>query len=209
MRRTLPLLLCLALAAVAVVSAQETPPAPAAPTAPTKSGFQVTKGDTLTSQDEAEVRKALLGYLAAVKKLDWRKAADYVDRESFLASVEPLLEQASPNPAFRNDKRREIFGVSTPDSLAQKPLNDLFFSMMTYATVADPTKVAILEKAEIEVIGIRKVRGKVHVAYSLTIPADSDTTQPYVGVTTERLRKVGDDWKIVIVQDQGAPEGTP
>jgi len=200
-RRILLLVLCLALAfGAAVSSAQD---------AAKKSEFSLTKGDTLTAAEDSAVRATLLSYLAAVQKLDWKKAATYVDRESFLAAVEPLVAGAAPDPALRADKRREIFGVSTYDSLEKKPLPDLFFSMMTYAMSVDPTRVAILEKAQIELIGSRKVRGKVHVAYSLTLPAESDTLQPYVSVTADRLRKVGDDWKIVIIQEHGTAQGEP
>ena len=201
MRHILLLVLCLALATGAAVSAAQD-------TAKT-SEFSLTKGDTLTAAEDSAVRATLLSYLAAVQKLDWRKAATYVDRESFLAAVEPLIAGAAPDPALRANKRREIFGVSTYDSLEKKPLPDLFFSMMTYAMSVDPTRVAILEKAQIELIGSRKVRGKVHVAYSLTLPAESDTLQPYVSVTADRLRKVGDDWKIVIIQEHGTAQGEP
>jgi hypothetical protein len=200
-RRILPALLCLALAtglaSFSRAADEETVP------------LRITKGDELTPDEDKAVRATLLRYLEAVQKLDWRGAAKYVDRETFLQAVEPMVAQVSPDPAERNATRRMIFGVSTFDSLARRPLPELFAGMMTYAMSADPTGMALMEKAKISLLGARKIKGRVHVAYQLTVPAPGDSTQFSTHVTAERLKKIGDEWKILIAQDAGGGRAKP
>ena len=201
MHRLLPVVLCLALAVVLAPwsgAAEEE-----------KVQLTLTKGEELTEEEEKEVRATLLSYLEAIQKLDWREAAKYVDRETFLGAVEPMVEQVAPDPAQRNDARRMIFGVGTYDSLAKRPLPDLFAGMMGYAMSADPTMAAMMEKAKISLLGARKLKGRVHIAYQLTVPSESDSTQPYIHVTAERLKKFGNDWKILIAQDHGGGRAKP
>jgi hypothetical protein len=163
--------------------------------------LRVTGGDSLTAAEDAAVRATLLRYLEAVQKRDWREAANHVDRESFLRAVEPMIEQVSPDPAGRGAARRMIFGVGTHDSLARRPLPELFAAMMIYALTADPTGFVLMEKARFSLLAARRVKDHVAVAYSLTVPADNDSLPPTVRVTAERLKKVGDEWKILIAQD--------
>jgi hypothetical protein len=200
-RRILPALLCLALATGLApwtrAADEETVP------------LKITKGDTLTAEEDKAVRETLLRYLEAVQKLDWRRAAKYVDRETFLQAVEPMVAEVSPDPAGRSATRRMIFGASTFDSLAQRPLPELFAGMMTYAMTANPAGMALMEKAKISLLGARKIKGRVHVAYQLTVPSPGDSTQPSIHVTAERLKKIGDEWKILIAQDAGGGRAKP
>jgi hypothetical protein len=163
--------------------------------------LRLTGGGELDEQEDREVRATLAAYLAAIQKRDWRAAAKHVDRESFLDGVEPLIERVAPDPALRAQATRSIFGVGTKDSLERRSTEELFASMMTYATAADPAGTALMEKARFALLGARKIRDRVHIAYQLTLPAHGDSTQPYTRVTAERLRKVGGDWKIVIQND--------
>ena len=205
MRRIVPLVLSLAVAAALAVNLSGAVKAADDEKIP----MTITAGDSLSPTEHEAVRKVLLAYLDAVKIRDWKTAAKYVDRESFLAAVEPLIENVAPDPAKREEARRMIFGVGTTDSLVKKPLPDLFWSMMTYAMTADPTGAAMMEKAKFSLLGARKIKGKVHIAYMITVAAESDTLQPYTRVTAERLRKVGNDWKIMIAQDHGGGRAKP
>ena len=164
--------------------------------------LRMTAGVDLTAEEEAAVRGALLSYLEAIQKRDWRAAAKHVDEESFFAGIEPLVAAAEPVEARRAATRRRIFGASTADSLAHMPLEDLFVAMMNYATAADSAGVQLMEQARFALLGARKVEDRVHVAYQLTVPAENDSTQDYTRVTAERMRKVGEEWKIVIQHDE-------
>lgn len=201
MRRILSLVLCLGFA---TASASWAPAAE-----DQKVPLQATKGDELSPGEEKEVRATLLRYLGAVQKCDWREAAKYVDRETFMKSVEPLVEAVAPDPARRDEARRMIFGVSTYDSLAAKSLPDLFAAMMNYATVADPASIVLMAKAKFSLLAARKIRGRVHIAYQLTVPSASDSTQPYTRVSAERLKKIDGDWKVLIDQDHGGGRAKP
>lgn len=163
--------------------------------------LRMTKGGELNAEEDQAVRATLSAYLAAVQQRDWPAAAKFVDRASFLAGVDPLIARVAPDPAKRPEVTRMIFGASTADSLAKFPTERLFASMMTYALTADPQGVVLMEKAKFSLLGARKLKDEVAIAYQLTIPADSDSTQPYTRVTAERLRKVGKEWKILIRND--------
>ena len=201
MRRILVIAPCLALAAVLCLRGPV-----AADDAPVP--LRATGGDSLTAAEDREVRATLLHYLEAVRVRDWREAAKDVDRASFLKAVEPMVEAVAPDPALRAAARRTIFGASTFDSLEKRPLPDLFAGMMNYVMTADPHTVAMMEKAKFNLLAARKIRGRVHIAYTLTVPSESDTTQPYVRVTAERLIRDGDRWKILIAQDHGGGRAT-
>lgn len=205
MRRILSAVLCLVLATTFA------PRAPAAEDGDEveKVPLTITKGGDLTAAEDREVRATLLRYLEAIQKREWREAAKYVDRETFLGAVEPLVEQVAPDPAKRDEARRMIFGTSTFDSLAKKPLPDLFAAMMIYAMTADPSGVVLMEKAKFNLLGARKIKGRVHIAYQLTVPSAADSTQPYVRVSAERLKKIGDRWKVLIAQDHGGGRARP
>jgi hypothetical protein len=193
---------------------QAAPAAPAVPAAPgatappadsvdaeDKVPLRMTKGEELSAEEDQAVRATLSAYLAAVQKRDWPAAAKHVDRASFLAGVDPLIARVAPNVSLRPEVTRAIFGVSTNDSLARLPTEKLFASMMAYAQAADPNGVALMEKAKFSLLGARKLKGEVAIAYQLTIPPDSAGAQPYTRVTAERLRKVGAEWKILIQND--------
>lgn len=164
--------------------------------------LQVTAGEELTPAEDAAVRRTLTSYLEAIQKRDWKAAARYVDRASFLAGVEPLVAAVEPDSAARAPYRRMIFGAGTPESLAALPLEDLFAAMMRYALAADPEGVLLMEQARFALLGARKIDGRVHIAYQLTLPAASDSLPPYTRVTAERMIPVGDEWKILIQPDQ-------
>jgi hypothetical protein len=163
--------------------------------------LRMTAGDTLSAADDAAVRATLTAYLAAVQKLDWRTAGLYVDRASFLAGVEPLVAQVAPDSTQRPAVRRRIFGVGSADSLERLPTPELFAGMMNYAMAADPSGIALMENATFRLLGARRLGDEVAIAYQLTVPAASDTTQPYVRVTAERMRRVDGAWKITVRND--------
>jgi hypothetical protein len=200
-RRIVFLALCLALA---TASASWSPAAE-----DEKVPLQATKGDELSPEEEKEVRATLTRYLEAIKANDWREAAKYVDRETFLQAVEPMVEAVAPDPAKRAEARHMIFGVSTYDSLARKKLPDLFNSMMNYVTIADPASVVTMSTAKFNLLAARKIRGRVHIAYQLTVPSAADSTQPYTRVSAERLKKIDGDWKVLIAQDHGGGRAKP
>lgn len=164
--------------------------------------LQMTAGTELAPEEDAAVRASLLGYLEAIRKRDWRTAARHVDRESFLAGIEPLVAAAEPVEGQQAAARRRIFGASTVDSLGRMKIEDLFASMMSYATVADSAGVHLMERARFALLGARKIEDRVHIAYQLTLPAESDSLEDYTRVTAERMRKVGHEWKIIIQHDQ-------
>lgn len=203
MRRILPWLAAVTVLVLAPTTASRGHAAVAADSldAEEKVPLRMTQGGELSAEEDQAVRATLSAYLAAVQKRDWPAAAKYVDRASFLAGVDPLIARVAPDPAKRPEVTRMIFGASTADSLAKFPTERLFASMMTYALTADPHGVVLMEKAKFSLLGARKLKDEVAIAYQLTIPADSDSTQPYTRVTAERLRKVGKEWKILIRND--------
>ncbi len=159
--------------------------------------LSMTKGSELTKEEDAQVRATLTHYLGALQKRDWREAAKDLDRESFLAGVDPLIASISSDSTTRPAAYRTVFGVSTKDSLNAATTEDLFESMMSYIMQLDPGGAAIMTKAKFALLGARRLQERVHIAYQLTIPAESDSLQPYTSVTAEQLKQVGKDWKIV------------
>ena len=159
--------------------------------------MKMTSGSELTKEEDAQVRATLSHYLVALQKREWRAAAENLDRESFLAGVEPLVASISSDSTTRPDAIRRVFGVSTMDSLNAASTADLFESMMNYVILLDPGGAAIMEKAKFTLLGARRLQDKIHIAYQLTIPAESDSVQPYTSITAEQLKQVGKDWKIV------------
>jgi hypothetical protein len=190
-------------AAVAAALILAVPLALAAGDAPVETvPMRMTAGDDLKPAEEEAVRRTLTAYLEALQKRDWRGASKYVDRESFLEGIEPLVAAVEPDEHERPPYRRMIFGASTFDSLKTMPLDGMFAAMMQYALTADPHGVLLMERARFSLLGARKIKGRVHIAYQLTLPAENDSTPPYTRVTAERLRQVGKDWKILIQHDK-------
>lgn len=161
-----------------------------------------TAGGELTAAEDEEVRATLKSYLAAIQKRDWKTASRYIERASFVAGLPLMMAAIEPDPAKRAEAMNGIFGVSKEDELRAKSTADLFTSVMTYATAKDPESVAMMAKAKFALLGARRIKDRVHIAYQLTVPAESDTLQPYTRVTAERLRRVGKEWKIVFQHDQ-------
>ncbi len=159
--------------------------------------LKMTSGSELTKEEDVAIRATLTHYLGALQKRDWRAAAEDLDRESFLAGVDPLISSISSDSTTRPDAIRRVFGVSTMDSLKAAPTGDLFDSMMSYVIQLDPAGADIMTKAKFALLGARRLQDKVHIAYQLTIPAESDSVQPYTSITAEQLKQVGKDWKIV------------
>ncbi len=159
--------------------------------------LSMTKGSELTKQEDKQVRATLTHYLGALQKRDWRTAAQDLDRESFLAGVDPLIASISSDSTTRPAALRKVFGVSTDDSLKATSTEDLFASMMNYVIELDPGGAAIMTRAKFALLGARRLQDRVHIAYQLTLPAESDSVQPYTSITAEQLKKVGKDWKIV------------
>jgi hypothetical protein len=161
-----------------------------------------TAGGELTPEEEKEVRATLLAYLGDIQKRNWRGAAQHVERASFLEGIPAMIASIAPDPAKRAEATGMLFGVTTMDSVRAKPTGDLFHAVMTYATTADPASVEMMGKAKFALLGARRIKDRVHIAYQLTVPAASDTLQPYTQVTAERLRRVGKEWKIVFQHDR-------
>lgn len=159
--------------------------------------LQMTKGSELTPEEDKQVRATLTHYLEALQSRKWREAAKDLDRESFLAGVDPLIASISSDSTTRPAAMRTVFGVSTKDSLNAASTADLFASMMDYIMQLDPGGAAIMARAKFALLGARRLQDRIHIAYQLTIPAESDSTQPYTRVTAEQLKQDGKDWKIV------------
>lgn len=159
--------------------------------------LSMTKGSELTKEEDKQVRATLTHYLGALQKRDWREAAKDLDRVSFLAGIDPLIASISSDSTTRPAAYRTVFGVSTKDSVNAASTEDLFASMMTYIMQLDPGGAAIMTQAKFTLLGARRLQERVHIAYQLTIPAESDSVQPYTSVTAEQLKLVGKDWKIV------------
>jgi hypothetical protein len=159
--------------------------------------LQMTKGSELTPDEDKQVRATLTHYLEALQSRNWREAAKDLDRESFLAGVDPLIASISSDSTTRPAAMRMVFGVSTKDSLNAAPTADLFASMMDYIMQLDPGGAAIMARAKFALLGARRLQDTIHIAYQLTIPAESDSVQPYTRITAEQLKQDGKDWKIV------------
>jgi len=157
----------------------------------------MTKGSELTPEEDKAIRATLTHYLTALQKKDWAEAAKDLDRDSFLEVVDPLIASLGSDSSTIPVATRNVFGVSTKDSMRTTPMEVLFSNMMNYVTSLDPNGVGLMAKAKFALLGARKLQDKVHIAYSLTIPAESDTLQPYTRVTAEQMKQVGKDWKII------------
>ena len=157
----------------------------------------MTKGSELTKEEDLQVRATLTHYLGALQKRDWHTAAQDLDRASFLAGIDPLVASISSDSTTRPAAYRTVFGVSTTDSLKAASTGDLFASMMNYVMKLDPGGAALMTRAKFTLLGARRLQDRIHIAYQLTVPAESDSLQPYTSVTAEQLKQVGKDWKIV------------
>jgi len=188
-------ILGLAALVAAALAAFTTTPGRAADDKPVP--LQMTKGSELTPDEEKQVRATLTHYLEALQGRNWREAAKDLDRQSFLAGVDPLIASISSDSTTRPGAMRMVFGVGTKDSLNAAPTGDLFASMMDYIMQLDPGGAALMARAKFALLGARRMQDKIHIAYQLTIPAESDSLQPYTRVTAEQLKQVGKDWKIV------------
>ena len=187
----------LGLAALAAAALVALAPVPGRAAEDNPVPLQMTKGSELTPEEEKQVRATLTHYLEALQGRNWREAAKDLDRESFLAGVEPLIASISSDSTTWPGAMRMVFGVGTKDSLKAAPTADLFASMMDYIMQLDPGGAAIMARAKFALLGARRLQDRIHIAYQLTIPAESDSVQPYTRVTAEQLKQDGKDWKIV------------
>ncbi len=185
------------------------PAAPAAPVAPIGLAafagdtlpLKATKGTELSKEEEEQVRSVLRTYLEALKRGDYAEAGKQIDRASFLASVDTLARMIASDDTQVPAARRKLFGASTPDSLAARPVSESFRSYMEFQEATNPEMRDILQKAELQILAARRMNDRVHVAYQLTLPAEKPDAQPFTSVTAEQVREVDGQWKIVFRLD--------
>jgi len=163
--------------------------------------LEPTEGTELSKQDDAAVRKVLLDYLDALKKKDYARAGELLDRESLLATVEPMVHSIASDTTHTDAARRKIYGVSTPDSVAKTANGPLFASLMGYLLSTNPNAAKVMELATIEVLATRQMKGKASVAYQLTIASPEKDGMPYEQVTAQQMRKVDGKWRILFSLD--------
>jgi len=156
-----------------------------------------TQGTALSEKEDKEVRKALLGYLDALKARDFAKAGEMLERESLITATGPLVSAVAADSLSALVVRKKIFGVSTQDSLLKRTNGQLFTSLMGYLLELSPGAGQILENAEIEVLAARKMGDKVHIAYQLTLPTAGEGGMPFTQVTAQQMRKVDGKWRIL------------
>jgi hypothetical protein len=156
-----------------------------------------TQGTELSKEDDAAVRKTLEDYLEALRKKDYARAGELLDRESLLATVEPLVHSIAADTTHTDAARKRIFGVSTQDSIVATGNGPLFGSLMHYLFELNPNAAKVLERSTIQVLATRQMKGKASVAYQLTVAADEPGGMPYEQVTAQQLRKVDGKWRIL------------
>ena len=159
--------------------------------------IEPTQGTELSKEDDKAVRKVLSDYLDALKQSDYEKAGELIDRASLLATVEPMVHSISSDSTTAPAARRKIFGVSTPDSIAARGNGPLFASLMAYLLTTNPAAGNLMQKAEVQVLATRQIKGKASVAYQLTIPASEPGGMPYEQVTAQQMKKVDGKWRIL------------
>jgi hypothetical protein len=164
--------------------------------------LQATQGSELSKKDDKEVKRVLSEYLDAMKKRDYARAAGYLDHETFLKGVEPMVQSIASDSTTRPAAYRMLFGVSTPDSVAARPMPDLYTHFMGYLETVNPNMSAVMARAEIKMLAARRIKDRVHVAYQLTLPPETPDGEPYVTVSAQQMRKVGKEWKILFRADQ-------
>ena len=163
--------------------------------------LEPTQGTELSKEDDAAVKKVLLDYLDALKKKDYARAGELLDRESLLATVEPMVHAIASDSTHTDAARRKIYGVSTPDSVAKTANGPLFASLMGYLLSTNPEAGKVMQMATIEVLATRQIKGKASVAYQLTIASPEKDGMPYEQVTAQQMRKVDGKWKILFSLD--------
>jgi hypothetical protein len=163
--------------------------------------LEPTQGTELSKEDDAAVKKVLVDYLDALKKKEYARAGELIDRESLLSTVEPMVHSIASDSTHTDAARRKIFGVSTPDSIAKTPNGPLFASLMGYLLSTNPSAAKVMEMATIEVLATRQIKGKASVAYQLTIASPEKDGMPYEQVTAQQMRKVDGKWKILFSLD--------
>lgn len=164
--------------------------------------IEAKEGKPLSKKEEKDVRKALSDYLEALQKHDYEKAGELLDRPSLLAAVEPMVSTISSDSTHHAAALRQIFGVSTRDSIEQRSNGDLFASLMAYLTQLNPGALSVISQASIELLAARKMGDKVHIAYQLTLPPSEPNGLPYEQVTAQQMRKVDGKWRILFRLDQ-------
>jgi hypothetical protein len=163
--------------------------------------LEPTEGTELSKADDAAVRKTLTDYLDALRTKDYAKAGDLIDRASLLATVEPMVHSVASDTTHAEVARRNIYGVSTPDSIAARSNGLLFTSLMSYLLKINPGAARVLEHATIEVLATRQIKGKASVAYQLSLPSTEPGGMPYEQVTAQQLKKIDGKWKILFRLD--------
>ena len=163
--------------------------------------IEPTQGTELSKKDDEAVRKVLTDYLDALKNKEYAKAGELIDRESLLATIEPMVHSIASDTTQTNAARRKIYGVSTPDSVALTANGPLFASLMSYLLSSNPDAAKVMEQASIQVLATRQINGKASVAYQLTIPAREAGGMPYEQVTAQQMRKVDGKWRILFHLD--------
>ena len=159
--------------------------------------LEPTEGTELSKADDAGVRKALEDSLEALRKKDYVKAGELIERTSLLATVEPLVHSIAADTTHEDAARRRIFGVSTADSIAARSNGQLFESLMHYLFEINPNAAKVLERSTIQVRATRQMKGKASVAYQLTVAPDEPGGMPYEQVTAQQLKKVDGKWRIL------------
>ena len=135
--------------------------------------------------------------LGALRKKEYAKAGELIERQSLLATVEPLVNSIAADSTHTDAARRLVCGVSTPDSIAARGNGPLFVSLMHYLLGINPNAGKVLERSTIEVLATRQMKGKASVAYQLTVAPDEPGGMPYEQVTAQQLRKVDGKWRIL------------
>ena len=159
--------------------------------------LEATEGTELSKDDDEAVRRTLEGYLEALRKKEYAKAGELIERQSLLSTVEPLVHSIAADTTHTEAARRRIFGVSTQDSVAATGNGPLFESLMHYLFEINPNAAKVLERSTIQVLATRQMKGKASVAYQLTVAADEPGGIPYEQVTAQQLKKVDGKWRIL------------
>jgi hypothetical protein len=163
---------------------------------------EATEGTALSKKDETAVKKVLSDYMAALQKRDYDKAGEMLDRESLLATVDPMVATIAGDSTHVSDARTKIYGVSTRDSIEARSNGQLFTSLMGYMVTVNPNAAEILAHASLQVLAARKLGDKVHVAYQVTLPPTEPGGMPYEQITAQQMRKVDGKWRILFSLDQ-------
>jgi hypothetical protein len=186
--------------ALALVGARVASSAPAAPADPPVMKIQPTVGDSIPPAEVKAINQALTDYLAALRQRDYVRAGGFIDRTTLLAQSESMLVQMAADSTKKAPTRRELFGVSTRDSLAARSTGEIFAAFMHYMDAANPGANATLTDASIQVLAARRMKGVVHVAYQLTLPPTRQRPEPYTQVTAQQMKWIDGQWKILVTE---------